>query len=209
MKQQKRIANGSPVRVRYWPATVMRRGRQSCATSRETSYRFDVDDFSGNRNLHPYEEERPAKAHAMCAVDRRGAAARLATRAALEKPCGTARKKLCVSGLESMQTVRETAVCFYYVGNIDKSTLQSACYAGQTRRKGICRYFENKKAPGAVNLRNWRHRAGNNKSLPDAAERVLLYKEIINDINSLFKSSKTAFAQTEKQAAYVKEGEKN
>ena len=56
-----------------------------------------------------------------------------------------------------MQTVRETAVCFCYVGNIDKSTLQSACYAGQTRRKGICRYFENKKAPGAVNLRNWRH----------------------------------------------------
>lgn len=114
MKQQKGIANGSPVRVRYWPATVMRRGRQPCATSRETSYRFDADDFSGNRNLHPYEEERPVKAHAMCAIDRRGAAARLATRAALEKPCGTARKKLCVSGLESMQTVRETAVCFLF-----------------------------------------------------------------------------------------------
>ena len=41
-----------------------------------------------------------------------------------------------------------------------------------------------------MNLRNWRHRAGNNKSLPDAAERVLLYKEIINDINSLFKQNR-------------------
>ena len=167
----------------------MRRGRQPCATSRETSYRFDADDFSGNRNLHPYEEERPVKAHAMCAIDRRGAVACLAARVTLEKPCGAARKRFRVSGLESMQTVRETAVCFYYVGNIDKSALQSACYAGQTRRKGICRYFENKKAPGAVNLRNWRHRADNNKSLPDAAERVLLYKEIINDINSLFKQN--------------------
>ena len=66
IKQEHRVTNGSPVRVRYWPATVMRRGRQPCATSRETSYRFDADDFSGNRNLHPYEEERPVKAHAMC-----------------------------------------------------------------------------------------------------------------------------------------------
>ena len=54
IKQEHRVTNGSPVRVRYWPATVMRRGRQPCATSRETSYRFDADDFSGNRNLHQY-----------------------------------------------------------------------------------------------------------------------------------------------------------
>lgn len=134
------------MRVRYWPATVMRRGRQSCATSRETSYRFDVDDFSGNRNLHPYEEERPAKAHAMCAVDRRGAAARLATRAALEKPSALP-QEIRVSGLESMQTVRETAVCFYYVGNIDKSTRKAPAMQGRRAGKGFVVISKIKKRP--------------------------------------------------------------
>ena len=39
-----RVTNGSGVRFPYWQATVMRKGTKAIATSRETSYRSDVNE---------------------------------------------------------------------------------------------------------------------------------------------------------------------
>ena len=94
MKQQKRIANGSPVRVRYWPATVMRGacksavrqvGRRATAAVSKISLGTEI---CINMEL---DVSLPRKS------------------AGIRDHCGRLRG---IGNAEHMQTVRERTVCF-------------------------------------------------------------------------------------------------